>query len=223
MSADRDEQFAGMHELLNFLAAHPAIPLGVIGEYGMVCYPQNHVGEPVDMAAALAILWAIGESIGVEPSQRYGGAHIYVVGPTFRGGVSFEAVGSSAAEDFARGVGKVAGPAEGTGSATAPTESAAGVALPPADEAPNVGTPESGGTSAAVPAPVATGDGAAVTPDVWVATRRVGIPYHEADTPNTDRRFTTCGRLVRANYWLTLAEALALGAVPCPRCYGGVR
>lgn len=142
---------------------------------------------------------------------------------------------------------EVAGPVEGAGSATAPTESspagpavapttpggdggdcrlqdrpgaetAAGDALPPADGAHDAGTPESGGVSAAVPAPVVTGDGAAVTPDVWVPIRRRGTNYHRPG----EQRSTDCGRNMFPNgVRLLVDEALVFGAVPCPRCYGG--
>jgi hypothetical protein len=78
-----------------------------------------------------------------------------------------------------------------------------------------------GPAAVSVSVPVATGDGAAVTPDVWVARRRRGIHYHACDVQAHDR-FTACGRSARPNgNRVPLTEAEAFGAVPCPRCYGG--
>lgn len=114
---------------------------------------------------------------------------------------------------------EVAGP-DGAGSATAPAESAAGVGQPPADGAHDAARLDDGGAPAADPAPVVTGDGAAVTPDVWVARRRRGIAYHQLDG-KYGADYTHCGRAARANgHRLTRAEAEAFGAVPCDRCYG---
>lgn len=89
-----------------------------------------------------------------------------------------------------------------------------------ADEAPSTST--SVGASAADSVPVVTGDGAAVTPDVWVSIRRRGIHYHGFHGLGTPGQYTACGRAARANgTLLPLAKATAFGAVPCPRCYGG--
>ena len=119
---------------------------------------------------------------------------------------------------------EVGGSGSGQGQAEPPTvyaESAAGVTDPPADGEPEAVRLDDGGTPAAVPAPVASGDGAAVTPDVWVARRRRDIAYHQVAVADV---FTVCGRVARANgQRLTRAEAEAFGAVPCDRCYGGVR
>lgn len=165
-------------------------------------------------------------------------------------GDGMAAVRAIAATDIPGEGEEVAGPAEGSGSATAPAETAAGSDPCPADEAPNAGTPESGGVSAAVPAPVVTGDGAAVAPsesEPWPTTSKHANGFRapevveemEREDPTmvwvpirrrginfhplaADDRYTVCGRAARTTAGLIpLTEAEAFGAVPCPRCYRG--
>lgn len=113
---------------------------------------------------------------------------------------------AEAAEDIPAGGEEAAGPAEGSGSATAPSESGA----QPAACLEEVGGSDSGQGKAEPP----------TVHDVWVSIRRRGIHYHQLDVQAHDR-FTDCGRSARPNGTrLPLAEAEAFGAVPCPRCYG---
>jgi hypothetical protein len=120
-------------------------------------------------------------------------------------------------KSFAGEGGEVADPVEGAGSATAPVEETSRTGdTDAAPEASAVATTQPG--NAAVPAPVVTGDGAAVTPDVWVPIRRRGTNYHRPG----EQRSTACGRNMFPNgVRLLVDEALVFGAVPCPRCYGG--
>lgn len=121
----------------------------------------------------------------------------------------------SAHESLPAGGEEVVGPFEGSGSATAPTETAVGVSVASAD-----GEPTLSGAPAADPVPDSDGDGAAVTPEVWVARRRRGIGYHQIEVGLTGG-WTTCGRAARPNgLRIPQAEAEAFGAVPCDRCYG---
>lgn len=90
---------------------------------------------------------------------------------------------------------------------------------PPADAVLGVSRPLDRSGPAADSVPGYDGDGAAVTPDVWVPRRRAGINYHRIAVADV---FTTCGRAARASgSRMPLAEAKVFGAVPCPRCFGG--
>ncbi len=202
----RAETLAGLRELADWLEANPEVPLPYLS-FGY--FPANRLDG---MAAALAELFRVADAMDAVPGVPYGN-HVVALGPQHRGGVRYEVIVCDAAEDFALGVGEVAGPAEGSGSATAPTESAAADFVPAADGA----QPAKAGTPAAVPAPVVSGDGAAVTPDVWVPIRRRGTNYHRPG----EQRSTVCGRNMFPNgVRLLVDEALTFGAVPCPRCYG---
>jgi hypothetical protein len=79
------------------------------------------------------------------------------------------------------------------------------------------------------PDPMAGGLDNGLGPDVWVATRRRGIPYHAIDfRPCTcpdawgdcqEDLWTTCGRSTSRGEIMPLAEARALSCQPCGRCY----
>jgi hypothetical protein len=101
-----------------------------------------------------------------------------------------------------------------------PAGPAASVDDPPGDAVLGDCRPQDRPGQTAAPSPTSNGVGAAVPPDVWVARRRRGIHYHQADgRQGTD--YTDCGRAARPNgNRIPLTEAEAFGAVPCPRCYG---
>lgn len=217
----RADYVAGLRQVADFIEATdlplPTYQMGLSGSLGVW---TNYAS---DDAASVARVGQAAQVLGVEPASCDVGANVHHTVDRAFGPIELHLsyVHNGAAKSIPGEGEEVADPAEGTGSATAPAESAAGSDPCPADEAPNAGTPESGGVSAAVPAPVATGDGAAVTPDVWVPIRRRGILYHQ-EREYADRRYTECGRASRPRgSWMALEDATALGAVPCPRCYGG--
>lgn len=86
---NRAEKIAGMRELLDFLEQHPVIPLPNLAT-GYTLYPKNSAAGQ-DIPAALDELREVGAAIGSAPHTRYG-RHVYLDGPTFRGGVDFEAI-----------------------------------------------------------------------------------------------------------------------------------
>lgn len=98
----RTAKIAGLRELAGWLEANPKVPLPHLSTFAY--YPQNHGSDTT--AAALAELRRLAAVLGVEPSTPHGtgpGNHVYVFGPTFRGGLSYEVAVCDAAEDFARG------------------------------------------------------------------------------------------------------------------------
>lgn len=135
---ERAETIAGLRELLDFLEAHPVIPLGTIHPSGYTCYPRNREGQNV--AGGLAELRAIGEAIGEELFCLVPD-HVYVTGPTFRGGVQFDAVVCGAGDLFRQ-----------------QNETAAGAA-DKADTAPAVGGEAIRGADPSVPGPTTPGAG----------------------------------------------------------------
>ena len=213
MTADptREDYIAALRAIADFFEATPDLPMpkytaSLSGSLGLV--EGGGVAAIEQAAAAMGVpseTLVSGENIHHRAERTFGPIEL---GWSF---VEFGAAKSIPGEGE-----EVAGPAEGTGSATTPTESAAGVPEAPADGTSSTST--SVDAPAAVPAPVASGDGAAVTPDVWVARRRRDIAYHQVAVADV---FTVCGRVARANgQRLTRAEAEAFGAVPCDRCYG---
>jgi len=238
----REDYIAALRAIADFFEATPDLPMpkytaSLSGSLGLV--EGGGVAAIEQAAAAMGVpseTLVSGENIHHRAERTFGPIEL---GWSF---VEFGAAKSIPGEGE-----EVAGPAVGSGSATAsaetgaqvarleevggsgsgqgqaepPTvyaESAAGVTDPPADGEPEAVRLDDGGTPAAVPAPVASGDGAAVTPDVWVARRRRDIAYHQVAVADV---FTVCGRVARANgQRLTRAEAEAFGAVPCDRCYG---
>lgn len=207
----RTEQIAGLIELASWLEANPDVPLPWwTGVEVMVSVNNFDDLEPTDearLAALHEIAGLVGEPVSTNrthPQVRRG----------FSGDVQYRAYvipKDEPAKDLPGEGEEVAGP--GVEPATAPTDTAAGSDTCPADRAPVLS-----GAPAAVPAPVGIGDGAAVTPDVWVPIRRRGTNYHRPG----EQRSTTCGRNMFPNgVRLLVDEALTFGAVPCPRCYGG--
>lgn len=56
-------------------------------------------------------------------------------------------------------------------------------------------------------------------PDVWIATKRRGIPYHAIDHTRPDS--TVCNRDTRRGAILPHGQAEALDAIACALCYRG--
>lgn len=84
--SEREEQIAGIREMLDWMANHPSVPIGPIDTYGHQLY------------CSLAQLLAIAEEIGAEPKPL--SRHVEVEGPTFRGGMCFRVCAIDAADEF---------------------------------------------------------------------------------------------------------------------------
>lgn len=223
----REAAIVGLRELVDWLETTPLAPLPYFP--GIRVYVDNMLhgngGSKLDKDAGVALLRNLAATTGTTLNEY---VHL-TFGREFTGGVSYEAMLCNWAEPTedlpGEGGGEVAvSGGETTGAATAPAESSpAGPAVPaedpPADAASGVSRPLDRSGVAADSAPVSAGDGAAVTPDVWVPRRRSGTHYHQHDGLT---RYTICGRTARPNgALLPRAEAEAFGAVPCPSCFSG--
>lgn len=131
---ERAEQIAGLRELADYLEAHPGLPLGPYDVEMQIHVRNLPYMRDKDEPAKLAELARIAEVLGVDADLRDepGSMHPHVT-KTFRGGARYQAVYVTEAykrgykpapTDIPRGDEEVAGPAEGTGPATASPEQA---------------------------------------------------------------------------------------------------
>lgn len=223
-AVERAEKIAGVRELLDWLEAHPDVPMPSISSGGYASYYPNNSGGGQDVIPALAELRRVAAVLGVDPADFTVTAHVTLTGPAFRGDVLYTATVCDAAEEWQRqqaqdithGEGKVAG-AHGDGApATAATETAVSVQTPLADGTSDVKAPFLDDVPAADPAQAPSAGGAAVTPEqVWTATIRQGLTYHALD----DALRVGCGRSMRTGHVIGMPEAVALAGDPCKRCY----
>lgn len=232
----RAEKIAGLRELADWFEANPDVPLPYWTTVEVSMAINNFDLADRSNASYRAELIRVAGVVGAEPrlDDSHPGFYRRFRGASYR---VFYIPRDEPTEDIALGVGEVADPAEGSGSATAPVETSRAGDTDAAPEASAVATTQPGdadspaGPAASVDDP--PGDAvhedsrpqdrpgpAAVTPDVWVSIRRRGIHYHGFHGLGTPGQYTACGRAARANgTLLPLAEATAFGAVPCPRCY----
>lgn len=236
MTADqpsRAEKIAGVRELADWLEANPDAPLPWWADVTVMVSINNldGMGGASD-EVRLAELVRIADLMGVTADLRDEPAAPHPhADKVFRGRTAYRLVLVTDAyrrdyKDIPGAGEEVVGP--GAGSATAPAESSpagpvASADDPPADAVSGDSRPQDRPGTAAVPAPDSSGDGAAVAPDVWVAVRRRGVTYHDANGPvihGGTESLTVCGRSMRTGSRLPLAEARDdLGGVRCVACH----
>lgn len=92
---ERREQIAGLRQMIDWLEAHPAVPLeSTLRRYAL--YPEHWV-EKGNTAAALDELRRISATIGVGINPTGRSRHVYVSVPPFRGGVEVQLIVCDAA------------------------------------------------------------------------------------------------------------------------------